>query len=181
MSCSTSARRAVTASRLSSSTGTAGTLASAVAVGRLLNLNDAQMLHALGSAGTQAAGLWEFLRDGADSKQLHTAKAAADGLTAAYLAHEGLTGAKRILEGPQGMGAGMSQDADPEKLVDRLGSRWALVETSFKYHASCRHTHPAADALLVVPLDVRQVPAGATVRIVRLHAGDDAQELFDLT
>jgi 2-methylcitrate dehydratase PrpD len=129
-------------------TGTAGTLASAVAVGRLLNLNDEQMLHALGSAGTQAAGLWEFLRDAADSKQLHTAKAAADGLTAAYLAHEGLTGAKRILEGPQGLGAGMSQDADPEKLVDRLGSRWALVETSFKYHASCRHTHPAADALL---------------------------------
>jgi 2-methylcitrate dehydratase PrpD len=129
-------------------TGTAGTLASAVAVGRLLNLNDEQMLHALGSAGTQAAGLWEFLRDAADSKQLHTAKAAADGLTAAYLAKEGLTGARQILEGPQGMGAGMSQDADPEKLVDRLGSRWALVETSFIYHASCRHTHPAADALL---------------------------------
>ena len=39
----------------------------------------------------------------------------------------------------------------------------------------------AADALLVVPLDVREVPAGETVRIVRLHAGDDAQELFDLT
>ena len=37
------------------------------------------MLHAFGSAGTQAAGLWEFLRDAADSKQLHTAKAAAEG------------------------------------------------------------------------------------------------------
>ena len=32
--------------------------------------------HAFGSAGTQAAGLWEFLRDAADSKQLHTAHAA---------------------------------------------------------------------------------------------------------
>jgi 2-methylcitrate dehydratase PrpD len=30
------------------------------------------------------------------------------------------------------------------RLVDRLGSRWALLETSFKLHASCRHTHPAA-------------------------------------
>src|SRR5690606_1627826 len=30
----------------------------------------------------------------------------------------------------------------------RLGERWALAETSFKFHASCRHTHPAADALL---------------------------------
>ena len=60
-------------------TGTAGTIAAAVTVGRLLNLDAGQMLHALGSAGTQAAGLWEFLRDAADSKQLHTAKAAADG------------------------------------------------------------------------------------------------------
>ena len=40
-----------------------------------------RMAHAFGSAGTQAAGLWEFLRDAADSKQLHTAQAAAAGLT----------------------------------------------------------------------------------------------------
>ncbi|SHH82139.1 MmgE/PrpD family protein [Pollutimonas bauzanensis] len=131
-------------------TGTAGALAAAVAVGRLLNLDNQQMLNALGSAGTQAAGLWEFLRDAADSKQLHTAKAAANGLTAAYLAHEGFTGARHILEGPQGMAAGMSQDADPARLTDRLGTRWTVLETSFKYHASCRHTHPAADALLQV-------------------------------
>ena len=128
-------------------TGTAGTVAAAVAVGRLLKLNQEQMLNAIGSGGTQAAGLWEFLRDAADSKQLHTAHAAASGLTAAYLAQDGFTGARRILEGLQGMAAGMSTDADPAKLVDRLGTRWALAETSFKYHASCRHTHPAADAL----------------------------------
>ena len=82
-------------------TGTAGTIAAAVTVGRLLNLDAGQMLHALGSAGTQAAGLWEFLRDAADSKQLHAAKAAADGLTAAYLARDGFTGARHILEGPR--------------------------------------------------------------------------------
>lgn len=131
-------------------TGTAGTLASAMTTGRLLALDSRQMLHALGSAGTQAAGLWEFLRDGADSKQLHTAKAASNGLMAAWLARDGFTGASHILEGAQGMAAGMSRDADPERLVDGLGSRWALLETSFKYHASCRHTHPAADALLEV-------------------------------
>jgi len=50
-------------------TGTAGTLAAAATVGRLLKLNPEQMLHAFGSAGTQSAGLWEFLRDAADSKQ----------------------------------------------------------------------------------------------------------------
>ena len=45
------------------------------------------------------------------------------------------------------MAAGMSSDADASRLTDRLGTRWALAETSFKFHASCRHTHPAADAL----------------------------------
>jgi 2-methylcitrate dehydratase PrpD len=123
-------------------------LAAAVAVGKLFDFNQEQFLNLLGTAGTQAAGLWEFLRDAADSKQLHTAKAAADGLLAAYLTRGGLTGARNILEGEQGMAAGMSSDADPSKLSDRLGSRWALAETSFKFHASCRHTHPAADALL---------------------------------
>ncbi len=134
--------------RIFHTTATVGTLAAAVAVGKLLDFNQAQFTDLLGSAGTQAAGLWEFLRDAADSKQLHTAKAAADGLLAAYLTADGLTGAKNILEGEQGMAAGMSSDADPTKLSDRLGTRWALAETSFKYHASCRHTHPAADALL---------------------------------
>ncbi len=129
-------------------TGTAGTLAAAAAVARLLGADEETMLHALGSAGTQAAGLWEFLRDAADSKQLHTAKAAADGLLAAYVARDGLTGAARVLEGSQGMAAGMSSDADPARLVQDLGERWAVLDTSFKFHASCRHTHPAADALL---------------------------------
>jgi len=128
-------------------TATAGTLAAATAVGRLLNLSTDQMLNAIGSAGTTSAGLWEFLRDAADSKQLHTAHASTSGMQAAYLAQEGFTGAQRILEGTQGLGAGLSKDADISKLIDRLGSRWTLAETSFKFHASCRHTHPAADAL----------------------------------
>lgn len=134
--------------RVFHTTGTAGTLAAAAAVSRLLGLDEETTLNALGSAGTQAAGLWEFLVNAADSKQLHAAKAAADGLLSAYLARDGFSGARRILEGPQGLAAGTSSDADPAKLTDRLGERWTLSETSFKYHAACRHTHPAADALL---------------------------------
>ena len=152
-------------------TATAGTLAAAAAVGHLLKLTPAQMLHAFGSAGTQSGGLWEFLRDAADSKQLHTAHAASAGLTAAYLAQGGFTGARQILEGPQGLGAGMSSDANPAKLVDGLGTRWTLVETSFKFHASCRHTHPAADALQQV-LQVNQLKAQDVKEVVALvHQG----------
>jgi 2-methylcitrate dehydratase PrpD len=157
--------------RIFHTTGTAGTVAAAAAAGRLLKLTPEQMLHAFGSAGTQAAGLWEFLRDAADSKQLHTAKAAGDGLMSAYLAEQGFTGARRILEGKQGMAAGMSSDADPARLTDALGRRWALAETSFKFHASCRHTHPAADALLQV-LERHELRAEQVARVTaHVHQG----------
>jgi 2-methylcitrate dehydratase PrpD len=157
--------------RVFHTTSTAGTFASAAAVGRLLQLTPARMLHAFGSAGTQSAGVWEFLRDAADSKQLHCAHAAAAGLMSAYLAQDGFTGAARVLEGAQGLGAGMSSDADPAKLTDGLGARWTLAETSFKYHASCRHTHPAADALLQV-MRRHQLKAGDIERVVtHVHQG----------
>jgi 2-methylcitrate dehydratase PrpD len=150
-------------------TGTAGSLAAAAAVGRLLRLSPDQMLNSFGSAGTQAAGLWEFLRDAADSKPLHTAHAAAAGLTSAYLARDGFTGARRIMTGDQAMAAGMAKDADPQRLTDRLGERWALEETSFKFHASCRHTHPAADALLQVMLDRTLNPGDIRHVTARVH------------
>ncbi|MBY4896917.1 MmgE/PrpD family protein [Cupriavidus sp. AU9028] len=157
--------------RVFHTTGTVGTLAAAAAVARLLGLDGAQMNHALGSAGTQAAGLWEFLRDAADSKQLHTAKAAADGLMSAWLARDGFTGARRILEGAQGMAAGMSSDADPARLTDRLGERWALAETSFKFFASCRHTHPAADALKTALAREGIDPAQIEEVVAHVHQG----------
>ena len=147
-------------------TGTAGTLAAAAA-GSLLGLDAEAMGHAFGSAGTRSAGLWEFLRDAAGSKQLHTAGAAADGLMAAWIAGRGFTGARRILEGERGLAMGTSRDADPARLTDGLGTRWCVAETSFKFHASCRHTHPSANALLAVveahdlaPGDVARVTAG---------------------
>src|SRR5262249_55777440 len=136
----------------------------AAAVARLLGLDAGGIERALGSAGTQAAGLWEFLRDGADSKPLHAAKAAADGLLSAYVARDGLTGARAIVEGLQGMAFAMSTDADPSRLTDRLGARWAILETSHKWYACCRHTHPAADAFLALGLRPDEI-ARVTARV----------------
>lgn len=152
-------------------TGTAGKLAAAAGVARLLKLDADKMQHCLGSAGTMAAGLWEFLRDAADSKQLHTGKAAADGLMAAYIARDGFTGARMIFEGAQGMAAGMSSDADVNCLTDRLGTRWATAETSFKFHASCRHTHPAADALLALMQEHKLKPDDIVALTAHVHQG----------
>lgn len=157
--------------RIFHTTATAGTLAAAAAVGRLLQLTPVQMQHAFGSAGTLSAGLWEFLRTAADSKQLHTAHAAAAGLMAAYLARDDFTGAQDIFTGPQGLAAGMSTDADPARLTDGLGTRWATAETSFKWHASCRHTHPAADALLQVMQRHGLAPADLAEVVCHVHQG----------
>jgi 2-methylcitrate dehydratase PrpD len=65
----------------------------------------------------------------------------------------------------------MSSDADPAKLVDGLGTRWATAETSFKYHASCRHTHPAADALLQVMQANNLKPADLARVVTHVHQG----------
>ena len=90
---------------------------------------------------------------------------------AAYLAQDGFTGAADIFSGPQGMAVGMSSDADPAKLTDGLGTRWATAETSFKWHASCRHTHPAADALLAVMREHGLKPADIAEVVTHVHQG----------
>ena len=131
-------------------TGTAGTVGAAAGVARLLGLDGRRTQHAIGTAGTQAAGLWEFLRDAADSKPLHAGKAAAEGLLSAHIARDGFTGASHILEGVHGMSAGMLGTGDASRLTNGLGSRWGMLESSFKVHSCCGHTHASADALLEV-------------------------------
>ncbi|MDA1240999.1 MAG: MmgE/PrpD family protein, partial [Chloroflexi bacterium] len=134
-------------------TGTAGTIGAAAAAGRIARLDVGGVHRALGSAGTMTAGLWEFLSDGAMSKQLHPAKAAHDGILAARLAAHGFTAATRILEGPKGLLAAMSADPQPARLTDGLDARmqqWRITSVSFKVHASCRHTHSAVDAALAL-------------------------------
>ncbi|HTR79123.1 MAG TPA: MmgE/PrpD family protein [Gemmatimonadaceae bacterium] len=126
-------------------TGTAATFGAAVAAGSLLHLGPDRMLDALGTAGTQAAGLWEFNADGAMSKPLHAGKAAFNGVLAADLAARGFSGATRILEGPRGFFAATSSTSDPTRITDGLGSRWKIRENCYKVHSCCAHTHAAID------------------------------------
>ena len=121
----------------------------AAAVSHLLKLDANQTSSAVGTAGTQAAGLWQFLMDATHSKQVHTAKACFDGIFAAYSARDGLLGPRDILEGPRAMGAALvSGKTNPGAIDQNLGTEFAVIRSSFKWHASCRHTHPSVDALL---------------------------------
>lgn len=136
--------------RLWHTTATCGTFGAAAAAAKLLKLDRAAIVDALGSAGTQAAGLWQFLVDGAMSKQLHPAHAAAAGVLAAELGRRGFTGAKEIFEGEKGFLRAMSTSPTPDRLTEGLGSEYRMVDNAFKKHASCRHTHSAIDAALQV-------------------------------
>jgi len=129
-------------------TGTAGAFAAASAASVILRLSPAQTLHALGTAGTLAAGLWEFLADGAMSKPLHAGRAAETGVLAALLAADGFTGAADVLGGGRGFLQAMAAGGIPARLTQGLGRTHKIDATSFKLHAACGHTHPAVDAAL---------------------------------
>jgi len=126
-------------------TGTVATFGAAAAAGVLVGLTSEQMVDAFGTAGTQAAGLWEFNADGAMSKHLHPGKAAMNGVIAADLARAGFTGASRILEGERGFMRAMSSAGEWSRITDGLGSTWKIGENGYKLHACCGHTHSAID------------------------------------
>jgi len=94
-------------------TATCGTFGGAMTAATLLGLTDNETVYALGNAGTQSAGLWEFLNTGAMSKHLHAGRGAEAGIVAADLAKLGFTGPPAILEGPRGLYAGACPDPDP--------------------------------------------------------------------
>jgi len=131
-------------------TGTCGTFGAAAAAGRVLGLDGEEMASALGSAGTQASGLWQFMAEGAMSKHLHPGRAASSGVLSALLAKGGFTGSTSILEGERGFCSATSIDHNLGRIAEGLGGSFKILETSFKVHASCRHTHPAVDAALQI-------------------------------
>ncbi len=135
-------------------TGTLGTFAAAAACGRLMGLTPQQMTHALGIAGTQAAGMQQ--NRGTMCKSLHAGKAASSGLLAARLAAKGFDSSEEIMEGRRGFARIYSKSAAPEKLAERLGGDWMIATNGHKPYACGVVQHPAIDAMM----DLRQQLGG---------------------
>jgi 2-methylcitrate dehydratase PrpD len=132
--------------RIWHNTATCGPFGSAMAAASLLSLDDDAAVHALGNAGSQSSGLWQFLETGAMTKHLHAGHAAEAGVKAAELAALGFTGPAKILEGEKGFFRATCTDADPDAVTRDPSAPWQLVRTSIKPWPSCRHTHPTIDA-----------------------------------
>lgn len=157
-------------------TATCGTFGAAAAASKLLMLDSQRIVWAMGSAGTQASGLWEFLGESAMSKQLHPGKAALNGILAALLAQWGFTGAEHIFEGERGFCKATSNDYDFHGVTNRLGREYHMEGNSFKLHASCGHTHSALDALLILAKETGVVPE--EIEKVRVKLYSEALDLL---
>jgi len=131
-------------------TATCGPFGSAIAAAHLLGLDEDQSVDALGNAGTQSGGLWQFLDSGAESKHLHAGRGAEAGLVAAQLASHGFTGAPEILEGERGFFKAMCKNPPIENLLSQPKAPWQIHQTSIKPWPSCRHTHPVIEVALAL-------------------------------
>jgi 2-methylcitrate dehydratase PrpD len=131
-------------------TSVAGPLAAAAAVSHMSGLDVERTTSALGIAGSQSSGVFEFLASGATSKSLHGGWSALAGLVAASLAADGMTGPASILEGRHGLFAAFARepaiaDRMHAELAD-LGERWAVAETRPKTAPCCHYIQAFLEA-----------------------------------
>lgn len=136
-------------------TGTIGTFVSGAVAAKLLNLDENQIINALGLCGTQAAGLLESDHSGSMGKVLHVGKANYNGMLSAFLARNGFTGSETIIEGSEGFLRTMVLDEDEynskdysfQSILEGVGSV-RVRDIYFKKHPFCRHLHSSIDTAL---------------------------------
>lgn len=131
-------------------TGTVGCLGATAAAGAVLDLDREQIVHALSTATTFAAGLQQAFRSDSMTKPLHAGHAADVGVMSALSAREGVTGAWDILEGPAGFGAAMAGKPDWSKAIRGLGVDYNVTRMTIKNHCCCGQTFAAIDAALAL-------------------------------
>jgi 2-methylcitrate dehydratase PrpD len=124
-------------------TGTTGVFGAAAASGKLLGLDEQQMLWALGIAGTQSSGFREMF--GTHCKSLHPGKAAQNGLAAALLAQKNFTSSNQVLEAKRGFANVMSTKQDYTRITEGLGKSFEVTLNSYKPFACGIVIHPAID------------------------------------
>jgi 2-methylcitrate dehydratase PrpD len=136
-------------------TGTCGAFGAAAAASKLMGHDAEGMLNSLGNAGyLSPLSMAEHLMGGYTSKIVQGGQAASAGLTAAGLASAGVTGAPYVLEGSH-LNGGFTQittRGEPvlERVVERLGEHFSIMDIYFKPYTACRHTHGGAQAALAL-------------------------------
>lgn len=128
-------------------TAVLGAMASTAAVNASLGLPPAQLVSALGVAGSMAGGIIEYLAEGASTKRLHAGWAAQIGLRAALMGKHGFTGPRTVFEGTHGFFHGFAHttSGDFDSLTQDFGERWLMETIAFKPYACGTMAHPYID------------------------------------
>jgi 2-methylcitrate dehydratase PrpD len=130
-------------------TGTLAFFGAAAAAASLLELDARATREALGIAYAQTATNMQAVHDGALAKRLHPGFGAKGGVMAALLAARGLTGARRVLEGPYGYLNLYERGAyRRERILDGLGASFEVTRLSVKPYPCSLDTHAAIMAAL---------------------------------
>ena len=124
-----------------------GAMGAAAGVGAALKLTERQMIDALGTVGSMAGGIIEYLAEGAWTKRLHAGWAAQSGLRAALLGRAGFLGPRTVFEGVHGFFHGFANTTkgDYEALIGDFGTRWVTETLAFKPYPCGTMTHPYID------------------------------------
>jgi 2-methylcitrate dehydratase PrpD len=137
-------------------TGTTGVFGAAAAAGRLLGLDEQQMVWALGIAATQASGLREMF--GTMCKPFHPGNAARNGLLSALLAQKNFTSSNQAIEAPRGFANVLSKKFDPKVITEGLGSRFELLSNMYKPYACGLVVHAAIDGCIEIARENKLAP-----------------------
>lgn len=127
--------------------GTANAFGAVGLAGRLMGLNENQMMNAFGIIGTQVAGGFRSLWDGVHTFKLYGAMSARNAITAVQMASKGFTGLKDPLLGPQGYFACYCPGYSSEFLARDLGKEF-YVKGCHKKYPSCYGNHIVIDCAL---------------------------------
>jgi 2-methylcitrate dehydratase PrpD len=142
-------------------TSTCGVFGAAAGSGKLLALDERQMVWALGAAATQSSGLCECL--GTPAKSLSVGNAARNGLWAALLAEKGFDGPPEPLAGVQGFYHALGETPDLSVVTAGWGESWEIMATSYKPYPCGFVIHPVLDCVLDWR---RDYPAADVTRVV---------------
>jgi 2-methylcitrate dehydratase PrpD len=128
-------------------TGTVNMFGATAIAGRLMGLDERQMLNAFGIVINQMAGSFQNIYDGVHCFKLLMGLAARAGIVSAEMASKGFTGIKDPLLSKYGYFGLYCKEYDPEILKRDLGKKF-FADGTFKPYPACRSTHATIDCAL---------------------------------
>jgi len=161
-------------------TGTCNTFGAAAAAAKMMGFDSQGINACFGVACTQSAGLTQYRFDGSPIKHLHAGMAARNGMLSAFLSARGFRGTNEALEGKFGFLNVTAEGGDPDKLTDRLGERFFLLDTDIKPYPSCRQTHAPVDLVLTATLENDIIPRDIEKIILYTYAYANTEWLVSI-